>query len=69
MNFSRMLEHLKDGDEFTRTGWNGKDLKIGMVEDNRCCNGGWIGFYKNDVLICPWTASQSDLLADDWSFV
>lgn len=66
MNFSGALHNVLAGEEMTRNGWNGKGLKIGLVEDNRCCNGGWIGFYKDDILICPWTASQSDLLGDDW---
>ena len=66
MDFSEALKMLKLGDEITREGWNGKGLKLGMIEDNRCCNGRWIGFYKDNILICPWTASQSDLLGNDW---
>ena len=65
-SFSLALTSLKLGDKISRRGWNGKNLHLNMVEDSRCCNAGWIGFYKDDILICPWTPSQSDLLTDDW---
>ena len=66
MNFSDALTVLKAGKTVTRKGWNGKELSLNLVPDEDCCNGMWIGFYKDNKLICPWTASQSDLLGDDW---
>ena len=66
MNFSKALELLELGDCITRDGWNGKNLHLNLIEDSRCCNAKWIGFYKDNILICPWTASQSDLLSSDW---
>jgi hypothetical protein len=66
MMFSEALTQLYNSGEVTREGWNGKGLSIKIVLDPRVCNKQWIGMYKDGVLLCPWTASQSDLLADDW---
>lgn len=31
MNFSRVLEHLKEGDKVARSGWNGKGMFLFLV--------------------------------------
>jgi hypothetical protein len=70
MNFSEALEALKHGNHITRKGWNGKGLSLQIIEDDRCTgNNVWIGFCANHVLVCPWTASQSDLLENDWEVI
>ena len=69
MNFSEALELAKKGSKISRSGWNGKDLFVKVVPDQSCCNGAWLGFYMLDRLITPWTASQSDLLGEDWVVV
>lgn len=80
MNFGQALEALKEGKRVARQGWNGKGIYIelqrpdenskmtqpyiyivttGLVTDNKAAPKG----------IVPWLASQTDMLADDWSIV
>ena len=66
MRFSEALAILHNGGEVYRDGWNGSNLFIRIVIDLRCSNKSWIGMFQNNQLITPWTASQSDMLADDW---
>jgi hypothetical protein len=67
MMFSEALTQLYNSGEVKRDGWSNKGLSIKIVLDPRCSNGQWIGMYQEGKLICPWTASQSDLLGDDWT--
>lgn len=66
MFFGEALERLKGNGKIYRDGWNCKTLHLALVIDTRLCNGQYIGLYKEDILIAPWTASQTDLLAEDW---
>lgn len=69
MNFGEALKKLLDGETMSRRGWNGKNQWIawdGGSEDN--------GFTVPYLFFCdgkggfvPWTASQTDILADDWT--
>lgn len=80
MNFGQALEALKQGKRVARKGWNGKGIYIelqrpdanskmtqpyiyivttGLVTDNKDAPKG----------IVPWLASQTDMLAEDWSIV
>lgn len=91
-SFSAALIHLKDGNRVQRTGWNGKDMWLILVDNSgHYAKVGyeltddtydpslsqqsqlgdlkhlpWIGMRTTDVGFVPWTASQTDLLADDW---
>ena len=79
MNFSEALESLKLGSKLQREGWNGKGMFIELVPAN-----GWaklfgnttdygnlpfIGMKTADNKFVPWLASQTDILAEDWSIL
>lgn len=81
MNFGQAIEALKAGDKVSRTGWNGKDMWLYYVPANsykaqtdvaKVAFGETVPYRayiamktaQGDVAV--WTASQSDVLADDW---
>lgn len=84
MDFGIVLDGLRAGHRFARTGWNGKDMFIYLVpgsqfEVNRKP---LLGIYPEGTQIdyrphidmrtadgscVPWVASQTDLLAEDWT--
>lgn len=75
MNFGNALEHLKNGSDVCRTGWNGKSMFLRLVKEWNGVVGKmppnykllpWIGMKTADNSFVPWLASQSDLLSDDW---
>ena len=84
MNFGKALEEVKLGKKLTRTGWNGKGMFIYYVPAQsypaqtdiaRATFGESVPYraylamktVQNDVQV--WTASQTDILADDWEIV
>ena len=82
MDFSAALGYLRDGQLVARAGWNGKGMWLGLVTaDNWGLAKGhpfdplapgakvlpWIGMKTSDGGFVPWLASQTDLLAEDWS--
>ena len=75
-DFSYALRFLKDGFMLTRAGWNGKNQYLVAIDPER---NAWIGVADDDLTplpyiaiktvddcLVPWTASQTDLLAEDW---
>lgn len=75
MTFSGALNALRDGEFLYRTGWNGTDMWIGLqVPDEHSANTlpylyiqYKVGHPKYpDGARCPWLASQTDILAEDW---
>ena len=79
MNFGKAIEGMKQGDKVSRAGWNGKGMWLMLCLPD----GGYMlepggGTYgrrpyiymktANDKLV-PWTASQTDVLADDWEVI
>lgn len=79
MNFGAALEALKKGDRVTREGWNGKGMYIRAVDlytdksfkiteieptDGTILYSIWMKTADNAFV--PWTASQTDLLSEDW---
>ena len=66
MKFSDALNIMQAGADICREGWNGSNLFIRIIIDVRCDNKAWIGLFQNNQLITPWTASQTDMLANDW---
>jgi hypothetical protein len=77
MNFGEALEYLKQGEKVARKGWNGKCMwimhvptskvpyrKIGHLDTLP-----WIGMKTSDNKFVPWLASQTDILAEDWTVV
>jgi hypothetical protein len=85
LTFGLAIEALKNGQRVARSGWNGKDMWLGLVlayDYNPNSSSGvasahalgfvklpWIGMKTADDKFVPWLASQSDMLADDWLIV
>lgn len=74
-SFSRALDHLKfgastDDREYSiqRDGWNGKGLHVKMqVPDaNSKMTLPYLYIEYPDGKRCPWLASQTDILSEDW---
>jgi len=71
MDFSDALEALKDGNDISRAGWNGKGMWLTL---QRPTPTSWMTvpyIYMHTVQgdRVPWLASQTDLLAEDWLIV
>ena len=76
VNFGLAVEAMKKGSRVARAGWNGKGVFIEIIFDEGDCmllSSGegyemcsWIGMKTADNKFVPWTASQTDILADDW---
>ncbi len=85
MNFGHAIEMLKAGYAIQRAGWNGKGMFLYLVPANayppttnlamRLYNGknvpyaAYIAMKTATGEVVPWLASQTDVLADDWSVV
>lgn len=62
MDFSEVLEYLKDGGKVRREKWarNGLFLKIDIVDNKE------IIYKYNGDNKCKWVVAQHDILAKDW---
>ena len=71
MNFGYALKALKEGCKVQRSGWNGKGmwLKLQIPDDHSKMSLPYIYMKTVDDKLVPWLASQTDMLADDWSIV
>lgn len=84
LNFGQALEQLKLGSKVAREGWNGKDMYLYKANqelpypplaDEKCWEAGvfeqseFIVMKTADNKLIPWLASQTDLLAEDWTIV
>ena len=78
MGFGAALEILKDGKQVQRAGWNGRGMWLELVPAEKWWTSigpsaatvlPWIGMKTADGGFVPWLASQTDLLAEDWSVV
>lgn len=71
MNFSDALYELKHGERVTRAGWNGQDMWIALQVPDEYSKMRRPYIYMSPVGgdLVPWTSSQSDILADDWSLL
>lgn len=69
-NFGKAIELMQDGKFVAREGWNGKGMYLGIqIPDEHSANRQpyiWIMPKHGRV---PWVASQTDILAEDWSEV
>jgi len=74
-NFSRAITQLRHGRKICREGWNGKGMWIMLCTANgdytlangkTCRRKNYIYMKTADDCLVPWTASQTDILADDW---
>lgn len=84
MNFGRAIECLKKGKKTARKGWNGSGMFLYHVPANKYTSvtevaqnafgdyveyGAYIAMKTAQGNIVPWTASQTDILAEDWELV
>lgn len=85
MSFGLAVEAMKKGKTVARAGWNGKGMYLFVIQgsnDIAKLHGYGFGELLNeptfrdaifmktvDNQLVPWTASQSDVLANDWSIV
>lgn len=69
MNFGDALDKLKAGARVTRDGWNGKGmwLALQVPDAHSKMSRPYIYMRTVDDQLVPWVASQSDVLADDWT--
>lgn len=69
MNFGEAIEELKSGHTVCRSGWNGKGMWLGLMRpDVRSdMHLPYIFMSTVDGKLVPWLASQTDMLAEDWS--
>ena len=67
--FTEALLHLKNGSRIERKGWNGKGMFIALQtpDEGSKMTLPYIYISTVDGKLVPWLASQTDLLADDWS--
>ncbi len=77
MNFGSALEALKGGMKVARTGWNGKGLWLELQRPDahsKMTLPYIFMSYPTDAINTPgarvpWLASQTDMLAEDWTLV
>ena len=79
MSFGDAIAALKAGQKVARAGWNGKGMWIGVHSEGgtfvrEACGSeftyrDYIVMKTVDNQLVPWTASQTDVLADDWNIV
>ncbi len=78
LSFSDALQELKAGQRLAREGWNGKNMWIALQTPDASSKNTlpylYIEYPKGhpaylDGSRVPWLASQTDILANDWSVV
>lgn len=71
MNFGKAIEILKVGGKVARNGWNGKGLYVELQKpnENSKMTLPYIFMKTADDNLVPWSASQTDMLANDWETV
>jgi hypothetical protein len=69
---------LKLGHKVARSGWNGKGMWVTRMDSGVCHNPEsddeytvreYIAMKTVDNQIVPWTASQTDMLSEDWMII
>lgn len=71
LDFGEALAALKEGMKVAREGWNGKGMWIHLQTSGELSKMTLPYIYMKTVddKLVPWLASQTDLLAEDWSVV
>lgn len=82
MNFGEAIEALKKGKRVARSGWNGKNMFLLLIDpyinDQYTVHEKpymvgtlqpYIAMKTADNGLVPWLASQTDMLAEDWELV
>lgn len=69
MNFGGALMVLKQGGRVYRHGWNGKGMWLALQrpDEHSKMTLPYIYMKTADEQLVPWLASQTDMLAEDWS--
>jgi hypothetical protein len=69
MNFSEALTYAKGGSCIARAGWNGKGMwvKLQVPDAHSKMTLPYLYMKTAQGDLVPWLASQTDILADDWS--
>lgn len=69
MNFGEAIAKLKAGGRVQRSGWNGKGmwLNLQVPDAHSKMRQPYIYLRTTDDSFVPWTASQSDMLGEDWT--
>ena len=70
-DFSIALKWIKEGKCVARTGWNGKNMWLGLQRPTATSRMTlpYIYMYTATGDFVPWLASQTDMLAEDWGVV
>ncbi len=71
MDFGDAIRNLKLDKRVARAGWNGKGMWLGLQVPNAQSKMGLPYIYMSTVTgqLVPWLASQTDMLAEDWSVI
>lgn len=74
MDFGDAIKHLRKGKRLTRDGWNGRSglrmwVALQRPDAQSKMTLPYIYVTTVDGGSVPWTASQTDMLADDWRVV
>jgi len=71
MNFGQAIEALKAGHKVARAGWNGKNMWLALQrpDTNSKMTLPYIYMFTAQGDLVPWLASQTDVLAEDWSIL
>lgn len=69
--FSAALEAVKSGYSIQRKGWNGKGLKVCLQcpDEHSKMNLPYLYIEYPNGDRCPWLASQTDIMSEDWATV
>lgn len=75
MDFGKALEELRAGKRVARSGWNGKNMFLFLIQEWTYTDGKqdnypnlpFIAMKTADDKVVPWLASQTDILAIDWA--
>lgn len=71
LDFGEALRCIRVGRKVSRSGWNGKGMWIALQVPDEHSKMGLPYIYMSTVngKLVPWLASQTDVLARDWSVV
>lgn len=71
MDFGAAIHALKAGRKVGRSGWNGRGMWLALQLPDALSKMSLPYIYMSTVSgdLVPWLASQTDVLADDWSEV
>jgi len=70
-DFGTALTALKNGYRLARDGWNGKGMwiELQLPDQNSKMSLPYIYMKTADDKLVPWLASQTDVLAEDWTVI